>query len=137
MAYVQVPKDLTKVKTKFILNLTKRQCLFFGLAVITGIPFYILTKGALGTTISACIMIILMLPFFMFAMYEKDGRHLEQLLKMIYEAKFKRPGVRVYKTENMYRVLQDEIHEKEVLKLGKKEYRSSGITSILSSKNKL
>ena len=111
MAYVQVPKDLTKVKTKFLLNLTKRQCLCFGLAALIGVPFYLLTKEVFGQTVSAVCMILIMLPFFFFAMYEKDGRHLEQLLKMIYEAKFKRPGVRVYKTENMYRVLQDEIHE--------------------------
>lgn len=29
MAYVPVPKDLTKVKTKVALNLTKRQLIFF------------------------------------------------------------------------------------------------------------
>jgi len=32
MAYVPVPKDLTKVKTKVALNLTKRQLIFFSLA---------------------------------------------------------------------------------------------------------
>ena len=40
MAYVPVPKDLTKVKTKVALNLTKRQLIFFSLAAVVGIPFY-------------------------------------------------------------------------------------------------
>ena len=39
MAYVPVPKDLTKVKTKVALNLTKRQLIFFSLAAVVGIPF--------------------------------------------------------------------------------------------------
>lgn len=30
MAYVNVPKDLTKVKTKVLFNLTKRQLICFG-----------------------------------------------------------------------------------------------------------
>ena len=118
MAYVQVPKDLTKVKSKFLLNMTKRQCLCFGLAALVGIPFYIFTKDVMGNTLSASIMIVLMLPFFMFAMYEKDGMHLEQLIKIMINAKFKRPAVRPYKTDNMYRYLADEIRDKEVLGLG-------------------
>ena len=43
MAYVPVPKDLTKVKTKVALNLTKRQLIFFSLAAVVGIPFYLVT----------------------------------------------------------------------------------------------
>ena len=31
MAYVPVPKDLTRVKSKFLFNLTKRQVVCFGL----------------------------------------------------------------------------------------------------------
>lgn len=32
MAYVNVPKDLTKIKSKVLFNLTKRQLICFGLA---------------------------------------------------------------------------------------------------------
>ena len=134
MAYVQVPKDLTKVKSKFLLNLTKRQCLCFGLAALVGVPFYLLTKGVLGNTVSASIMIVLMLPFFMFAMYEKDGMHLEQWIKIIIKAKFKRPAVRPYRTENMYRYLADEIREKEVLGLGGEEENKSSFAFDIGSK---
>ena len=44
MAYVPVPKDLTKVKTKVALNLTKRQLIFFSLAAVAGIPFYLFMR---------------------------------------------------------------------------------------------
>ena len=134
MAYVQVPKDLTKVKSKFLLNLTKRQCLCFGLAALVGVPFYLLTKGVLGNTVSASIMIVLMLPFFMFAMYEKDGMYLEQWIRIIIKAKFKRPAVRPYRTENMYRYLADEIREKEVLGLGGEEENKSSFAFGIGSK---
>ena len=121
MAYVQVPKDLTKVKTKVMLNLTKRQLICFSLAGAVGVPFYLLTRHVLGQTMAASLMIILVMPFFFFAMYEKDGRPLEKILLNIYRQKIKRPGIRPYRTDNFYRRIQDEIYEKEVRGIGRKE----------------
>lgn len=118
MAYVQVPKDLTKVKTKVMFNLTKRQLVCFGGGGALGVGFYFLAKNALGTTVAASIMILLVLPFFMFAVYEKDGRPLEKVLMNVIRTKFLVPGIRPYKTENMYAVIQREIYEQEVLGIG-------------------
>ena len=124
MAYVQVPKDLTKVK-QVMLNLTKRQLICFSLAGALGVPFYLLTKGIFGSTVSASIMILLVLPFFLFAMYERDGRPLEKVLFDIYRQKFKRPGIRTYQTNNIYGKLQDEIYERKVLGIGEDEYKKA------------
>ena len=118
MAYVQVPKDLTKVKNKVMFNLTKRQLICFSLAAAVGVPLYFLTRKAIGTTISACLMVTIMLPFFFFAMYEKDGRPLEKILMDIWRAKVQRPGVRIYQTKNFYGVIQEEIYDREVLGIG-------------------
>lgn len=118
MAYVQVPKDLTKVKNKVMFNLTKRQLICFSLAAVAGIPIYFLTRKAVGTTVSVCLMIMIMLPFFFFAMYEKDGRPLEKILRDIWRARVKRPGVRIYQTKNFYGVIQKEIYDREVLGIG-------------------
>lgn len=115
MAYVQVPKDLTRVKNKVMFNLTRRQLICFSLAGITGIPFYFLTRNFLGTTVSACMMVMIMLPFFFFAMYEKDGRPLEKILLIIWRAKIQRPGIRIYQTKNFYGMLQKANYDKEVL----------------------
>ena len=46
-----------------------------------------------------------MLPLFSLAMYEKDGQLLEVVAKHFYEAKFKRPKTRPYKTKNYYALL--------------------------------
>ena len=51
MAYVPVPKDFSKIKTKLALNLTKRQIICFSLAGICGVPVYLLTKAGLGTDV--------------------------------------------------------------------------------------
>ena len=73
MAFVSVPKDLTKVKNKIILNLTKRQLICLGIAAAVGLPFYILSRELIGSSNAATVMCLLMLPALLFAMYEKDG----------------------------------------------------------------
>ena len=50
MAYVTIPKDLSKVQSKVLFGLTKRQVICFGAAALIGVPLFFLTKGALGTT---------------------------------------------------------------------------------------
>ena len=102
MAYVTVPKDLTKVKNKVVFNLTKRQIICICVAAAIGFPFYFLTRGSLGTSNAALGMVLLMVPAFLFAMYEKDGMPLEQVLKNIVTVKFRRPAIRRYETENLY-----------------------------------
>ncbi len=102
MAFVSVPKDLTKVKNKIIFNLTKRQLICFGVAAVVGLPFYFLSRGIIGSSNAATGMCLLMLPAFLFAMYEKDGLPLEKVLKNMITVKFIRPSVRKYQMENMY-----------------------------------
>ena len=53
MAFVSVPKDLTKVKNKIIFNLTKRQLICFGIAAAVGLPFYFLSRGIIGSSNAA------------------------------------------------------------------------------------
>ena len=107
MAYVPVPKDLSKIKTKLAFNLTKRQLICFSAAASVGLPTYLLTRGALGNSAAMLLMIGLMLPFFFFAMYEKDGLPLEKVLKNIIRTRFLYPRVRPYKTENFYALLSE------------------------------
>ena len=50
-------------------------------------------------------MILVMLPFFLFAMYEKNGQPLEVFLGHLIENKFIRPKTRIYQTNNLYSAL--------------------------------
>lgn len=106
MAYVPVPKDLSRVKTKVVFNLTKRQLLCFAAALVIGLPLFFLLKGATGTSLAAFAMILVMLPCFLFAMYEKHGQPLETVIKNIVQTKFIRPKERPYQTNNFYAALE-------------------------------
>lgn len=118
MAYVPVPKDLTRVKSKFLFNLTKRQVICFGLGALAGVPFFFLTKDALGTSMAAMLMIVLMLPFFMFAMFERHGQPLEVLLRHFIQARFIKPRMRVFQTDNFYAAIDQNIrYRREVQKI--------------------
>lgn len=115
MAYVTVPKDLTKVKTKVMFGLTKRQLVCFSIAAAIGLPLFFLLKDSAGTTPATCVMVIVMLPCFLLAMYEKHGQPLEVILKQIIEVKFLRPKERPYQTNNFYDALMRQRRlEKEV-----------------------
>ena len=130
---VAVPKNLSGIKTKVALNLTKRQLICFGGAAVVGIPFYLVTKGILGTQVSALIMVALMLPFFFLAMYEKDGFPAEKVLYFMVRQKLLTPGIRPYKSENLYKQLEErEIIKKEVRYL---EEKAAGSTAGQAEKS--
>ena len=108
MAYVNVPTDLSKIKSKIAFNLTKRQLICFGVAALIGVPVYLLTRSIIGNAGAMLLMIALMLPAFMLAMYERDGLPAEKVLRNIIRSRFLCPGVRPYKTENFYATLMKE-----------------------------
>jgi len=122
MAYVPVPKDLTKVKSKVMFNLTKRQLICFGGGALIGVPLFFLLRDGAGTSTAAVVMLIAMLPFFMFAMYERNGQPLERVLCNIILMFFIRPKQRPYQTNNLYAALMrcDGL-EKEVRRIVKKD----------------
>ncbi|MCL1789646.1 MAG: PrgI family protein [Oscillospiraceae bacterium] len=107
-AFVSVPKDLSRVKTKIALNLTKRQMICFSIAGAIGIPIYFLTRTTLGNSASVLLMMVLMMPFFFLAMYEKDGRPAEKIICDMLRVRLLWSGKRPYKTENFYGLIEKE-----------------------------
>ncbi|MGO1369265.1 PrgI family protein [Senegalia sp. (in: firmicutes)] len=105
MAFVPVPKDLSKVKTKVIFNLTKRQLIFFSIGALFSVPLYLLTRKAIGNDFALMVMIVVAMPFFLLGIFEKDGIPLEKYARYIIRQKFINPKVRIYKTENFYEYL--------------------------------
>ena len=114
-SYIPVPRDLTRVKTKILFNLTKRQLICFIAAALIGVPSFFFLKSIGTTSLAAMGMIIIMIPLFLLAMYERDGQPLEVLARHFIEAKFVRPKIRPYQTDNYYDVLKRAAQaEKEV-----------------------
>lgn len=121
---VAVPKDLTGIKTKVAMNLTQRQLICFSAAAVVGVPLYLFTKNLIGTELSALSMVAVMLPFFFVAMYEKDGFPAEKIIYFMIRQKFLVPGIRPYRSENLFRQLEErEKLRKEAEELEEKEKR--------------
>lgn len=131
MAYVTVPKDLSRVKTKVLFNLTKRQLVCFGGGALIGVPLFFLLKGQAGTSVAALCMVLVMLPFFLLGVYEKNGQPLEKLIGNLLQVSVLRPKQRPYKTNNFYAVVERQADlDREVHGIirgkGKKGSRSAG-----------
>lgn len=99
MFYIPIQKDFSQVKNKVAFGLTKRQLLCFGCAALLGIPSYLLLKRVIPTDVAAVVMIMVMLPFFLFALYEKDGQPLEVVLKNVINESYIRPQIRPVRNE--------------------------------------
>ena len=113
--YIPVPRDLTRVKSKILFGLTKRQLVCFGAAALIGVPSFFFFRRIGGASLATMCMIVIMLPFFLLAMYERDGQPLEVLARHFVESTFIRPKVRPYQTENAYEVqMRKDRAEKEV-----------------------
>ena len=127
MAYVPVPKDLNAVKTKVMFNLTKRQLICFGSGAAVAVPLFFLCKSVMSSSVAAIIMIIVMLPFMLMAMYEKNGQPLEKIVWNIVQVCFLRPKQRPYQTNNFYSVLErQEKLDKEVYRIVRKTKAHEG-----------
>ena len=117
-AYISVSRDLTRVKSKILFNLTKRQLICFSVAAIVGVPVFFLLKRTGNVSLATLGMMMVMLPMFFLGMYEKDGQPLEKIAQHFIQAKIIRPQVRPYRTNNYYAALirQDEL-EQEVQRI--------------------
>ena len=114
-SYISVPRDLTKVKSKVMFNLTKRQLICFGMAALIGVPSFFLLKTVVKVNTAVMGMMAIMMPFFFLAMYEKNGQPLEVILSHMIQAIIKRPKIRPYMTDNYYAALMRQAKaEKEV-----------------------
>lgn len=112
--YISVPRDLTIVKTKVFFNLTKRQIICFGVGATIGVPIFFLVKSvAVNISFATMAMLVVIMPCFLMAMYERNGQPLEVVLKHFIEAKFVRPKIRPYKTNNYYKLLEQVAHSGE------------------------
>ena len=97
MAYVPIPKDLEKIKTKVAFNLTRRQLIGFSLAGLVGFPTYLTAKKYLPNDISIIVMLVVTLPIFFITLYEKDTLVFEKYFKYFYLHKYYQPKRRVRK----------------------------------------
>ena len=112
-AYISVPRDLTRVKSKILFGLTKRQLICFGTGALIGVPVYFFVRSAGNLSLAALAMIVVMLPFFFFGLYERNSQPPEVVARQFYQAQFVRPKVRPYRTNNYYAALMRQADAQE------------------------
>ena len=95
-SYVSVPRDLTKVKSKVIFNLTKRQIICFSVAALIGVPSFFLIKSVAEINVAVMGMMVVMMPIFFFDMYE----NVCCIIKIYKVAKQKRTMLHVQNGQN-------------------------------------
>lgn len=102
-------------------GLTKRQLVCFGAAALIGVPLFFLLRSSVNSSTATVCMIVVMLPLFLLAMYEKNGQPLEVILGQIIQTVFIRPKERPYMTNNFYAAVERQIQvEKEVRRVVQK-----------------
>ena len=84
MAYVPIPKDLSKIKSKVAFNLTKRQLIGFGLSGVVGLPSYWMLKNTVPNEVALMIMMGLIFPILYATFFEKDGLVFEKYYFYMY-----------------------------------------------------
>ena len=139
-SYISVPRDLTKVKSKVMFNLTKRQLICFSLAALLGVPSFFLLKMVGSPSMAAMGMMVVMMPLFFLAMYEKNGQPLEVFLNQFIQANFVRPKYRPYETANHYAAIMRQIEaQKEVervVQFSKERQRCGAVIAGASHKGR-
>ena len=116
MAHVNITKDLTEVKSKVVFGLTQRQLIFFALAALVAVPTYFLTRKSLGNDIALILLSVTALPFFFFALYEKNGQTPEKMLRNYFRVRFLTQQARPYRTENRFAALERQAYFDEEVK---------------------
>nr|WP_317357536.1 PrgI family protein [uncultured Tyzzerella sp.] len=116
MDYVNVPKDILKIREKYLFGLGKRELISLAVAGVIGLPLYFKFKDLIGVQ-AIYIMLIVIIPIIFAGFYEDDGIYLEK--KLLYIIKFytSKP-IRVYKSNNFYKQIENKaILNKKIIKV--------------------
>ncbi len=137
MFYVPIQKDFSQVKNKVALGLTKRQLVCFALAALVGVPIFLLLKKVIAHDLAAIVMIIVMSPFFLFALYERNGQPLEEIIKNVVKEKYLRPQIRPVANEPLlYSVIQVADYIEETERIKKEANKKALKTKVLNTLGK-
>jgi hypothetical protein len=132
MAFVKMPKDLTKIKSKAALNLTVRQLIVFGSAAVIGVPIFFATRGSLGMQGAGFLTFLIVCPFFLVGLYERNGQPFEKVLKNVLNLFMFRPRRRPYKSKNTYEYFVEQaVLEEEINKIKKENAVTSETNAAL------
>lgn len=130
MAYVNVPKDLTKIKSKVLFNLDKAATYLFWAGGAHGSAAFLFAQRRHRDDGCGKVMIVVMLPGFLFGVYEEKRQPLEVVGRQIIESCFLRPKERPYQTVNAYDALVCQYQMEQEVKAIVEKSRQRGSKSM-------
>lgn len=113
--FIDVQKDFSNINTKFLLGLTKRQVICFGIGIALGAPAFFISKQFLSITGAAFVMAFFAAPPIACGLYKRNGVFLEQKAKMFIRF-LKKPKKRIYKEVNTYECIENYYEYKRIKK---------------------
>lgn len=81
--YVKIPKDLSLIKQKFILGLTKRQAISFGIGAVMGFTAFYICNTTINFQAACFALGIFAFPAIFCGIFNKNGMHFEQIVKLM------------------------------------------------------
>jgi len=99
--YVPIPKDISKIKNKIVIGLTKRQIIGFGCAAVLGLPVFFQLNKYVSQDVGMMALFIIGAPCLFIALYERDGIPCEEWIKNWLRHKFLSQHIRKYKKPSM------------------------------------
>jgi hypothetical protein len=100
MAYISIPKDLEKIKSKVVGIFSTRQLVSLVFAACVCIPLYFILQEA-PQPVALTVSIFSGLPFLFLGMYERNGMPVEEWLKGWLDFSLLSGTVRVYKRPSL------------------------------------
>ena len=134
--YIDLNRDFSTLKPKVIMGLTSRQIVCFIGAGIMGIPFYIKTHGVLGDTFAMLFMVLIMSPWFAFALYEKNGMKLEEILRDYFRENILKSKVRKISNVTLEEAGKQCMQYEKLMKEHRKKGFYKVLEEVLKKRNK-
>lgn len=107
--FVHIPKDLSLIKQKFLLGLTKRQAIGFAVGLVCGLPAFFIVKAIINNlTVAIFAMGMFAIPGIMYALFNKNGMYFETYIALLIKF-FKKPRVRKYEPLSALKAIENQI----------------------------
>lgn len=109
----EIPKEITDYKTKYLFKMTLRQNIAFGTMLIINILLHVYAKRLLHSEIVDWFMLLVAALTGAIALWKPNKQDFEKVAWFAIQTELIYPKKRVYKTENVFSKMRDEIIAEE------------------------
>lgn len=109
----EIPKEITDYKTKYLFKMTLRQNIAFGAMLMINILLHVYAKRLLHSEIVDWFMLLVAALTGAIALWKPNKQDFEKVAWFAIQTELIYPKKRVYKTENVFSKMRDEIIAEE------------------------